>query len=80
MPLSASVNKISSYFLRRITVMSELKKPVDEIIQNDLLPLIIGESTTENERQLFSLPARSGGLGISVFSKKPNMILITPFR
>ena len=59
--------------------MSELKKPVDEIIQNDLLPLIIGESTTENERQLFSLPARSG-LGISVFSKKPNMILITPFR
>ena len=45
-------------------------KPVDEIIQNDLLPSIIEESITENERQLYSLPARSGGLGIPVFLRK----------
>ena len=44
-------------------------KPVDEIIQNDLLPSIIGESINENERQLCSLPTRSGGLGSPVFSK-----------
>ena len=56
-----------SYFLRTIPSMSELMKPVDEIIQNDLLPTIIGESITENERQLYLLPARSGGLGIPVF-------------
>ena len=46
--------------------MSELMKPVNKIIQNDLLPSIIGESVTE----LYSLPARSGSLDISVFSKK----------
>ena len=45
-------------------------KPVDEIIQNDLLPSINGESITENERQLYSLPARSGGLGLHDFFEK----------
>ena len=43
---------------------------VDEIIQIDVLPSIIGESIIENERQIYSLPAGSGGLGISVFSEK----------
>ena len=60
-----------SYFFPTIPSMSELMKPVDEIIQNDLLPSIIGGPITENERQLYSLPARSGGLGIPVFLKKP---------
>ena len=45
-------------------------KPVDEIIQNDLLPSIIGESIKEIERRLYSLPTTSGGLGFPVFSKK----------
>ena len=45
-------------------------KPVDEIIQNELLPSITGESITENEKQHYSLPGRSGGVGIPVFSKK----------
>ena len=45
-------------------------KPVEEIIQNDLLPSITGESVAENERQLYSFPARSRGLGIPVFSEK----------
>ena len=55
-----------SYFLRIISLM-EL---VHEIIQHDLVPSIIGESITKNERQLYSLPARSEGLGISSFSEK----------
>ena len=59
-----------SYLLCAILVMSELMKRVGEIIQNNLLPSITGESITENERQFYSLPARSGGLGISVFSEK----------
>ena len=59
MPLSALVNRIS-------TVM----KPVDEIIQNELLPSITGESINENEKQHYSLPGRSGGVGIPVFSEK----------
>ena len=59
MPLSALVNRIS-------TVM----KPVDEIIQNELLPSITGESINDNEKQYYSLPGRSGGVGIPVFSEK----------
>ena len=58
------------YFLRTISGMSELMKRDNEIIQNDLVPSIIGESITENEKQLYSLPATSGGLGISIFSEK----------
>ena len=38
-----------SYFLRTISVMSELKELVHEIIQHDLVPSIIGESITKNE-------------------------------
>lgn len=38
-----------SYFLRTISVMSELKELVREIIQHDLVPSIIGESITKNE-------------------------------
>ena len=37
---------------------------------NDLLPSIIRESITDNKRQLYSLPARSRGVGIPVFSEK----------
>ena len=59
-----------SYFLRTISGMSELMKPIDEIIQNHLLPSIIGESVIKDESQLYWLPARSAGLGISVFSEK----------
>ena len=59
-----------SYFLFTIPSMRKLMKSVDRIIQNDLLPLIIEESITENERQLYSLPGRSRDLGIPVFTKK----------
>ena len=45
-------------------------KPVDKVIQNDLIPSIIRESITENERQFYSLPVRSRGIGIPVFSEK----------
>ena len=59
-----------SYFLRTIPEMNDLMKPVDEIVQNFLLPAIIGEIIFEKERELYSLPIRSGGLGFPVFSEK----------
>ena len=62
--------------------MNDLMKPVDEIVQNFLLPAIIGETISEKERELYSLPVRSGGLGIPVFSEKTcneleNLLTIT---
>ena len=44
--------------------MNELMKPVDEIIKNELLPSIIGESITDKEKEVYSLPTRLGGLRI----------------
>ena len=45
-------------------------KPVDEIVQNVLLPAIIGETISEKESELYSLPVQSGSWGISLFSEK----------
>ena len=50
--------------------MNELMKPVDEIIKNELLPSIIGESITDKEKELHSLPTRLGGLSIPSFAEK----------
>ena len=51
--------------------MKELMKPVDKIIKNKLLPLIIGDCITDKKRKLYSLPIRLGGLGIPSFTEKP---------
>ena len=59
-----------SYFLRTIPEMNDLMKPVDEIVQNFLLPAIIVEAISEKEKELCSLPVRSGGLDIPLFSEK----------
>ena len=57
-----------SYFLRTTPEMNDLMKQVDEIVQYFLLPAIIGEIISGKERELYSLPVRSGGLGIPLFS------------
>ena len=45
-----------SYFLRTIPKMNDLMKPVDEIVQNVLLPAIFAQ---KKERELYSLPVLS---------------------
>ena len=50
--------------------MNDLTKLVNEIVQNFLLPAIIGETVSEKKRELYSLLVRSGGLGIPLFSEK----------
>ena len=42
-----------SYFLRTISEMSDLIKPLDEIVQHSLLPTIFGETISEKERELY---------------------------
>ena len=41
-----------SYFLRTIPEMNDLMKPVDEIVQNFLLPAINGETISEKENYI----------------------------
>ena len=50
--------------------IDELMKPVDEIIKNELLASIIGESITNKEKELYSSPTRLGDLGIPSFVEK----------
>ena len=57
-----------SYFLRATPEMNDLMKTLDEIVQYFLLPATIGETISGKERELYSLPVRSGGLGIPLFS------------
>ena len=67
-----------SYFHGIIPSMSELMKPVDEIIQNDLLPFT-GEAISENERQPYSVQQNQEVYKFPFFPKKPKMNLITPY-
>jgi len=40
-------------------------KPVEQVIRNQLIPALCGNRTfNDNERKLFSLPVKMGGLGL----------------
>ena len=59
-----------TYFVRTMPQLSEIIKPVDEVVNNMLLPAITERSAiSEEDRRLFSLPAKMGGLGIPIFSE-----------
>ena len=49
--------------------MGDLLQPLDEAIENHLLPAIMGTNNiTQPERNLYSLPIRLGGLGIPILT------------
>jgi len=53
-----------SYFQHVIPDCSDLFRPLEQIIAERFLPSVIGGPITAEERSLFSLPARKGGLGV----------------
>ena len=58
-----------TYFIRTIPNLSELLKPIDEIINTQFIPAITERQAISNDdRTLLSLPVRLGGLGIPIFS------------
>ena len=60
-----------SYFLRTIPVMEDLLQPLDDIINNKLIPALTGnEVVSPEDRDLYSLPLRLGGLGLPILSEK----------
>ena len=59
-----------TYLLRTIKGMNELIKPLDDIIMNTFLRAIFGETLSPQEKGLFALPIREGGLGIDDLSVK----------
>ena len=58
-----------TYFTRTIQDIDEHLKPLDDIISNNFLSTLLDSIVTDNERSLFQLPVRLGGLGIPTVSE-----------
>ena len=57
-----------TYFMRTIPEIDQFLKPIENTIRNKFIPALTGGHICyDNERQLLSLPARYGGLGIPIF-------------
>ena len=54
-----------TFFQRTIKNVSHLFKPLENVIRQKFIPAIIGRQVNDIERQIFTLPVRLGGLGIS---------------
>ena len=59
-----------SYFMRTIPGMEKFMEPLDETIHNIFLPSLLDSIITGDERLLFSLPIRLGGLSIPKFTEE----------
>ena len=58
-----------TYFLRTIPDMSKFIEPLDDLITQSFLPNLLDSIITEQERQLYSLPIKKGGLEIPILSE-----------
>jgi hypothetical protein len=59
-----------SYLLRVVRDAHEEMKPLETAIATKFLPALLGGHVTEREREVFSLPARMGGMGVRDPSKE----------
>ena len=56
--------------MRTIPNIDSLLQPLEDAIRHVFLPALIGrQSFSDEERELFALPARLGGLGIAIPTK-----------
>ena len=59
-----------TYFIRTIPDLVEVLKPLDDVIDNKLIPAITeGQIISTADRKLLSLPVRLGGLGIPIYQE-----------
>ena len=55
------------FFMRMVPLSSNQLKPLEDVIRHQFIPAVSGRHTiTEEERDLFSLPIRDGGMGIPI--------------
>ena len=58
-----------TYFLRTLSGIAEILKPLDDIITNEFVPALFGSNLSPHERDILSLPIKEGGLGLRVLSE-----------
>ena len=56
--------------LRTIEGMDEFMLPLDRLLTEQFIPILLNSSITATERELFSLPIRLLGLNIPIFAEK----------
>ena len=49
--------------------MEEYIKPLDDLLTQKFIPNLLDSVVTDNDRKLFSLPVKSGGLGLPILSE-----------
>ena len=59
-----------SYFLRTLPGMEKYLDPIDKVINEKFLPALFNTPLSSDERELFSLPVRCGGLRIPILTEK----------
>jgi hypothetical protein len=65
---SAYIQRMQSrwvFVTRTVAGLSEFMQPLENAIRQKFLPALLGREINDLERELFSLPARYGGLGIA---------------
>ena len=55
--------------MRTIPGLSEYIKPLENLIKEKFISNLLDSVITDQDRQLFSLPVKSGGLGIPILSE-----------
>ena len=58
-----------NYFLRTLDNIEDVLQPLDDILTNEFIPSLFGSNISPNEREIFSLPIKEGGLGLRIPSK-----------
>ena len=61
--LIISINNKWSYLVRTTETIGHLLQPIEDVLRHDLIPAITGR---QEERRMFALPTRLGGLGIEI--------------
>ncbi len=54
-----------TFLQRALPHVEKLYQPLEDLLTNTFLPKLTGRSLTQLEREILSLPARDGGIGIS---------------
>ena len=62
-----------TYFLRTLIGVSDIFKPLDDIINDEFIPALIGNEISSNERMIISLPIKDGGLGLRIYHETANI-------
>ena len=63
-----------TYILRTLPNITNILKPLDEIITNEFIPALFGTNISLDEREILSLPVKEGGLGLQSPSENADNI------